>query len=291
VDVGVAEVDLGLLERRLRLEDLGRRHLVIGAPLVDLGLRDVLVLDQLLAAPQRDLGIDPVGLGARELGLALLDDGLILVLLDHEQQLAGPDVRTLLERPLLEKPGHAGAQLDLVLGHDPTIEAEGRRDIDKLRRDHGDRGRRRRALGWLGRLSGGVKQRERKRPDKAHQPQATGSPGRFNAKLHQPASQPQLGEPRERTRSMGRAAAPRCAQHDRSAHYTAARHSTDIATSAQPLDGLISIKPAASRRMAGLSVASTVAPPPADAAVRHCEDFSRMVAAVHGDSGPSLRPA
>ena len=89
VDLGVAEIDLRPLERRLGLQDAGRGHLVGGASLVDLRLRNVLVLDQLFAALQLDRGVDAVRLGARELGLTLVDHRLVGRLLDHEQEVAG----------------------------------------------------------------------------------------------------------------------------------------------------------------------------------------------------------
>jgi hypothetical protein len=49
-DLGVTEIDLRLLEQRLRLQHVGLRGLLVGGALIDRGLRDVLVLHQLLAA-------------------------------------------------------------------------------------------------------------------------------------------------------------------------------------------------------------------------------------------------
>ena len=93
-----------------------------------------------------DRGIGLVGLGARELGLTLLDHRLVGILLDHEQEIAGLDVGALLEQPLLEEPGDAGAQLHLVDRDDPAVEADARRDLGRLHGDHGHRRRRRPSL-------------------------------------------------------------------------------------------------------------------------------------------------
>ena len=134
VNLGVAEIDLRLLERRLRLLDLP-------PPPSDRAARrwstsdfgNVVVLDQLLAALQLRRGVGAVRLGARELGPALGDDRLVRLLLDHEQEVAGANIGALLEQPLLEKSGDPRAQLDLVDGDHAAIEPDARRDLGRCK--------------------------------------------------------------------------------------------------------------------------------------------------------------
>ena len=122
------------------------------------------------SSPRRscDRGIGAVRLGPRELGLALLDDRLVRILLDHEQEIAGGDIRALLEQPLLEEPGHPGAQLDHVDRDDPAIELIARGNRGGLHSDDGHRGRRRRGRRAGRRLGGVVAGRERQRQQQGH---------------------------------------------------------------------------------------------------------------------------
>ena len=127
-DVGVIEIELGLLERRLHLHDLAFGGVDRCLVLVDLALRTELALRQVHGAVVLELGIDELGLGDGEISLGLLDRRLELRLLDLVEQVARLDVLTLLEQDLFQEALDAGAQLDLVRGLDSADELEGLAD-------------------------------------------------------------------------------------------------------------------------------------------------------------------
>ena len=78
------------------------------------GLRDVLVADQLLAALQLQRGVDLRRLGLGEIGALLLDRRLVGGLLDAEQEVAGLDLLPFGERALLDEARNARDDVDLV---------------------------------------------------------------------------------------------------------------------------------------------------------------------------------
>jgi hypothetical protein len=75
-DFRVTEIDLCLFQQCLRLQNVG-------------GLRDVLVVQELLAALQLQVGIDFGGLCFGEIGVLLVDGRLVDVGLNAEQKIAG----------------------------------------------------------------------------------------------------------------------------------------------------------------------------------------------------------
>ena len=124
-DVGVVEIDFGLLERRLGLHDLGGGRVHRRLVLVDYGLGAELLLGQVQLPSVLQLGVGRFGLGRGEVGLGLLDQRLVLDLLDLIEQVAGLHVLAFAEQDLLEEALDAGAKLDLVDGLDVTDEFEG----------------------------------------------------------------------------------------------------------------------------------------------------------------------
>ena len=125
VDLGIAEIDLRLVERRLRLEHVGLRRRLVGRALIDGGLRDVLVAHQLLAARELKRGIGLGRLGLGEIGALLRDRRLVGVLLDAEQEVAGLDHLAFGEEALLDEARHARDDVDLVDGGDAADEIGG----------------------------------------------------------------------------------------------------------------------------------------------------------------------
>src|ERR1700716_755643 len=124
-NVGVVEIELGLLQRRLQLHDLAFGGVERCLVLVDLALRTELTLRQVHGAVVLALSIDELGFGDGEISLGLLDRRLELRLLDLVEQVARLDVLTLAEQNFFEEALDAGAQLDLVRGLDPADELEG----------------------------------------------------------------------------------------------------------------------------------------------------------------------
>ena len=118
---------LGLLDRRLGVEDVGLGHFVgreVGVILVG---RDGALLDQLLIPGQIGLRQDRIGLhlpqvgfGLVQGGLALSDGGLVHGLVDVGQHGALLDVRTVIDVQLRDQAGHLGPDVDDFLGlHGP----------------------------------------------------------------------------------------------------------------------------------------------------------------------------
>ncbi len=145
-DLGVAEIDLRLVELRLRLHDARQRPLFVRLALVDGGLRDVVVADELLAALQLQLCVDLRRLGLGERGARLLDGSLVRRLLDPEQQIALLDLLPFGEIALLDEARHARDDIDFVDRRDPSDVVAGLRD---LAADHGRDGNGRRRHGVL----------------------------------------------------------------------------------------------------------------------------------------------
>jgi hypothetical protein len=109
----------------------------------------VLPLGKLELAAVLKLGVDRFRLGGSDIGLGLLNQGLILDLLDLVEQLAGFHVLAFAEQHLFEKALDAGAQLDLVGRLDVADEFEGLADALLRYQPHTDgRRRRRRCRSW-----------------------------------------------------------------------------------------------------------------------------------------------
>ena len=81
-DFRITEIDFRLVEHRLRCQHIGLRCCLVGRPLVDRGLRDVLLADKFLAALQLQSGIDFCGLCLGKVGALLLDRRLVGCLFD-----------------------------------------------------------------------------------------------------------------------------------------------------------------------------------------------------------------
>ena len=141
-DRRIAEIELRLGQRGLGAEN-------VGLGLVAVGPRDVQIGGRLVTSRRELSGalILPLRIGQRricrsELRLGGLHRGLVLRLLQHEQNLPGLDVAALRGRLVLDKGGNAGHDLDgLDRLHMPD-KARYRRDVFDMRRGHDDRGRR-----------------------------------------------------------------------------------------------------------------------------------------------------
>jgi hypothetical protein len=146
MDLRIGEINLGLVEGRLRNHHIGFCRPFVGGALVDGGLRDVLAADEVLAAfqLQRRIGLRCLGLG--EIGLLLIDRRFVSRLFDAKQEVAGPHVLTFGEIALLDEPGHPRHDVHLVDRHDTADEFARIRHLAARNRDHRD-GRRRDGLG------------------------------------------------------------------------------------------------------------------------------------------------
>ena len=146
-DLGVLEIELGLLDGRLRRADGRFGGLALLQPLVVVGLGERRAADQLGDALELELGELELRLGAREIGLGALQRGLERPRVDQEQVLALLDGLAVLEVDGREIARDPGANLDLLVG----LEAAGELGpLDQLldpRMGDGDLGRRRRRRG------------------------------------------------------------------------------------------------------------------------------------------------
>src|SRR5262249_54174651 len=146
-DLGVAEIDLRLVERRLRLHHARPRCVLVRLALVDRGLRDVLVAHQFLAAVELQLGVDFGRLGLGERRARLLDGRLVGRLLDAEQQVARLDVLPFAEGALLDEARHPRDDIDLIDRGEASDVIDGFRHLPGHHWRDRDGGRRRGALG------------------------------------------------------------------------------------------------------------------------------------------------
>src|SRR5580692_10138990 len=122
-DLRVAEIDLRLLEQRLRLQHIGLGGLLGRFLLIDGGLWHVLILHQHLAALQLQIGVDFCCSRLGKIGVLLVDRRLVGVLLDTKQQVAGLDLLAFGEVALLDETGDPSDDVDLVDRHDAADEA------------------------------------------------------------------------------------------------------------------------------------------------------------------------
>ncbi len=93
---------------------IGLRRRLVGRPLVDRGLRDVLLADKFLTAPQLQSRIDFCCLCLGEIGALLLDRRLVGCLFDAEQEFACFDLRPFGEIAFLDEAGDPRGNVDLV---------------------------------------------------------------------------------------------------------------------------------------------------------------------------------
>ena len=161
-DVGVAEVDLRLRQRRPHLQHLGPAGVERRLVLVDDRLRAPLLPGQLELSGILQVGVGRLGLGRGEVRLRLVDLRLELHLLELVKQLARLDVLTFAEQHLVEKALDASAHVDLVDRLDPPDEFEGLADPLQRCRAYAD-GRRRRRGGLLLGVAAGENQDQSKR--------------------------------------------------------------------------------------------------------------------------------
>src|SRR3984885_14757121 len=165
IDFGVAEIDLGLFEQRLRLQYVSLRRLFGGQVLIDRRLRHVLAFHQFLGALQLQIGIDLGRLRFGDIGRLLVDRRLIYVRLDAKQQIAGLDHLAFGEVALPDETGHARDDIDFVDGYDAADEIAGFGHLPARHRGHRYRRRRARAL-CRGRIVAAQdNQRNKKRTD------------------------------------------------------------------------------------------------------------------------------
>src|SRR5690606_7686410 len=109
-----AEIDLGLPDRCPGARHLGLRLQMLGPPLVDRRLRNVLAARELLGTRELDRCVGRGGLGARQVRLLLREFGLVGRALDEEQQVAALYVLALLELAAFEKSSDPRLDLDLL---------------------------------------------------------------------------------------------------------------------------------------------------------------------------------
>ncbi len=140
-DPGVAEIEPRFAELRLGGLGGGGRELAVGDGVVVFLLADGLALGERLqprgfALRLRELGLraSQVGLGAGGLRFGRLG-------IDHEERLPGLDRGAFLEEPLFEDAAHPGPDFDLL----------GAQRLPDVLERHGDRRRRDRVDGHIGR--------------------------------------------------------------------------------------------------------------------------------------------
>ena len=151
-DVGVAEVLLRDGHGGLVLQHARLGAFEIGAILIEERLRNRLVLQELQASIEGELGIQLLSLRGGEIGLGLIQAGLVLRLLDLVEQVAGLDVLPFREQHLLEESLHTCAKLHGVGGLDAADERIGAGDALHFGGPDADGGRRRRRRGLRLRL-------------------------------------------------------------------------------------------------------------------------------------------
>ncbi len=130
-DERVVKVELGLVEGRARLGDLGGRGQDLGPPGFDLFARDEpgVLGDDAFAPLQPGLGIGLPGLGLLERGLGRFDGQPVALGLDLDEDLPGRGELALAEEDAVHGPGHPGRDLDLLEGFDG---ADGRDRINEV---------------------------------------------------------------------------------------------------------------------------------------------------------------
>ncbi len=135
-DLGVVEIDLRLLQRRLGAFDLRLKRLLARKRRVDARLLAGGRVEKLLGAAQRHRGIDELRLEIVDRRLLCRDVGLERRLLEPVEQVALLDLGALVEGALLDEGGDARDQVHAVGRLDAADEFE--RRAHRLRRDRGD---------------------------------------------------------------------------------------------------------------------------------------------------------
>ena len=148
LDLGIGQIEHRLLEGGLLALEIAARLALLGLGLVELLLGGRLPPDQLSLPVDLKIGELKRGLGAGDGGLDLVDGCLVLTLLQHEEQIAGLDLGTLLEELALKVARHPRAEVHAVDRLDPGGEGRGRRHLAFLHQGNGDR---RSGGGWRGR--------------------------------------------------------------------------------------------------------------------------------------------
>ena len=90
------------------------RALCVGGALIDLGLRDVLIAHQLLAALQLQIGVDFRRFCLGEVGVLLVDGRLVGVGFNAKQEIAGFDLLSFGEVALVDETRDPSENVDLV---------------------------------------------------------------------------------------------------------------------------------------------------------------------------------
>jgi hypothetical protein len=158
-DLGVAQLQLGLVQGCLQARDLAAGIGLFGGGLIEPLLRAGAARDQLRGAIDLERGQGQRRFRLLDAALDLIDGGFVRLLLDHEQEVTLLDVLAFLEQAFLQKALDAGAQLDLVARLNAAREGGCGLDLLLHHRDHGDRGWRRGRLGPLGLAAVGNKRR------------------------------------------------------------------------------------------------------------------------------------
>ena len=140
MDFRVAEIDLRLLEQGLRLQHVGLCGLFGSGELIDGRLRNVLIFHQGLRALQLQIGIDLGRLCLGEIGVLLVDCGLVGVLLDAKQKIALFDQLPFGEIALFDETRDACDNVDFVDRHDTADEIAGFRHLSTDHRCYRDCG-------------------------------------------------------------------------------------------------------------------------------------------------------
>ena len=140
MDLGVGELELGLLKLGQQLVVLALGLVARGTGVVEFGLGGGFLVDQRCLAGEFDLGAVEASLGDGHRGLGGVDPGLIWSLLDHIEEVSRLHRGALGEVLLLEETFDAGEEVNLLKGLDPGGEADGGAKVLRFDLDHGDGG-------------------------------------------------------------------------------------------------------------------------------------------------------
>jgi hypothetical protein len=119
---------------------------LVGGALIERGLRNVVIANELLAAFERQLGIHLRRLCPGDSGTLLIDGCLICGLLDAKEEIVFLDLLALRERALLDIPGHPRHDIDFVDSGKATDILAGFLHLPGDHGRDGNRGWRRRGL-------------------------------------------------------------------------------------------------------------------------------------------------
>src|SRR5262249_35810852 len=148
-DLRVAEIDLCLFEQSLSLHDVGMCGLCVSGALIHLGLGNILIAHELLAALQLQIGVDFCRFCLGEVGGLLVNSRLVGVGFNAKQQIAGFDLLPFGEVALVDETRDSSDNVNLINCHHAADEISRRSYLATSDWRDGDRGRWT-ALGYRG---------------------------------------------------------------------------------------------------------------------------------------------